>query len=84
VQVRVTLRRETLSGEAIGTEDGETYTGQEFVIEVPADPDVYLYALVEAEGYQDWETKFHITKPDALEELVKLQSLTTRQPDRQG
>ena len=84
VTATVTLRRETMAGEAVGTEDGETYVGQQLDIFAPVDPNVILSVLVEAPGYQDWELQFQIKQPGTVSGPVRLQRLEQDMTTKEG
>lgn len=80
----ITIRRETTDGEPIGTE--EFYTGAHVEIEAPVDSNAYIWLLVEAKGYQDWELKLKAKQPGTLRGPIRLKALIapTRTPGPQA
>jgi hypothetical protein len=84
VTAHITIRRERPDGTLI--DESETYTGTHVEIETPVDPTAYVWVLVEAEGFQDWEMRLRVSKPGTAGGPIRLrpQATPTQPPGVQG
>ena len=79
VTANITIRRERTDGTPI--DESETYSGAHVEIEAAVDPGIYVWVLVEASGYQDWEIRLKVSKPGAASGPIRLKrSPTPTQP----
>jgi len=79
VNAEITIRRERVS-DGSQLEAERFYTGQHLEIDSPVDPDVRLFVLVEAKGYNDWEVGFRMNRGGRLTAPIRLKPIATPRP----